>query len=183
VKLVVGVDEVVRRVDDGHDGRLAGDGDVEGALLEGHDASLLVARALWKEPQLDVLLAHELRRVLQLPARFVRVESVDEDDAGQPGGHSEWPRVQNLLFGHGGDQVRPAPHPEHAEDVERALVVGHRHAATPLSQNVQAADFPPDAHQVRRQAQHIRNAPEIDRDFSFYLLSLIITIKGTYANF
>jgi len=54
----VRVDEEVRRIDDWHDGRLASDGDVEGAFFEGCDAASLVARTLSEKPQFHSFLLH-----------------------------------------------------------------------------------------------------------------------------
>jgi hypothetical protein len=160
VEAVVVVHEVVGRVDDGHDGRLAGDGDVEGALLEWQKTAVAVARALREHPQLDVALGHHLGRAVQLAVRLFRVEAVDEDDAGQPGARAERPHAQHLFFGHGGDAVRPRPEPEHAQNVERALVVGHHHATPLLRQDLLAANLPFDAHRVRDEAQNTRPVTE-----------------------
>jgi len=146
VEVVIVVDEVIGRVDDWHDWRLACDGDAESAFFEGSDAAILVARSLGKEPQLDVVLGHQGGRVLQLVARLLRLEPVDENDSGQPGRGAEGPRVENFLFGDAGDEVRPFPEPEHAQHVEGTLVVGHSHATPSLGQDVQTPHLPPDAH-------------------------------------
>jgi hypothetical protein len=70
-EFIVRIDEIVGRVDDWHDGRLANDGDVKSALFERQKTPIAVARTLGEKPQLVSQLFHFPAEKFNLSSRTV----------------------------------------------------------------------------------------------------------------
>lgn len=77
---------VVVLADDGNDGNLRLDGEVESALLEREESGLGVgsAGALGEDPERDTVLLHLVAGLLDRLEGVLAVLAVDEDGTGQP---------------------------------------------------------------------------------------------------
>jgi hypothetical protein len=84
---------------DGLNGAVGGEGEMEGALLERQELFAPVPSAFWEYnnpglSRLDVRSSH-----VQVLLRPVRVQSVNEDGAPEPRSEPKRPQPENLLFG------------------------------------------------------------------------------------